>query len=72
MAVGNGTGLREAPARLLSADWLCLVEMKGSREKAIDALSRPDPSILVHMRRQGMAEGIGGCPSSDKVRPKVF
>ena len=36
------------------------MESKGSEVKAIEALSHPDPAILVYTRREGIAAGRGG------------
>ncbi len=52
--------LVDAPARFLDADDLArLVELTGSGAKALEALSHPDPAMLVAIRRMLIAEGRG-------------
>lgn len=60
MTVGKPIKLVDAPARFLGGDLARLVELTGSGAKALEALSDPDPGILVLLRREIIAEGRGG------------
>jgi hypothetical protein len=59
LMMGDTISLRNAPGHFVTQDWLRLVQLKGSESGAIDALSRPEPSIIVSYRRQSIAEGKG-------------
>ena len=58
--MGEAVSLKDAPARFLNVDWDRLVELKGSESQAIEALSKPDPAALVHIRREVIARGRDG------------
>jgi predicted RNase H-like nuclease len=56
---------RAAPARFLNTDWLRLMELNGSETNAIEALSHPDPGMLVYYRRQVTAAGPEALAAED-------
>lgn len=52
--------LRNAPAHFLQTDWIRLAHLKGTESNAIEALSCPDPGMIVYYRHLVIEEGCGG------------
>ena len=49
--------LRDAPASLFAEEFKRLAALKGGEAKALEALDRPDPGIIVFYRREALAFG---------------
>jgi hypothetical protein len=59
--------LRESPARFLPDAWARLVVLKGNPAEALDALDHPDSGLLVHYRREFLAQGAGSAESRQRA-----
>lgn len=55
--------LRGAPEYFLKSEWTELVTVAGSVAKALEALSHPEPGIIVFARREVIKGGKGGMQS---------
>ena len=52
MGIDDSINLSEAPALLFAKVWSRVVSLTGGEEQALQALDHPDPTIIVHCRRQ--------------------